>query len=120
MESDIAVRRLAALAQPSRLAVFRLLVKAGPDGRPAGEIARALEIAPNTLSAQLNLLAQAGLVRQRRKGRSLIYSVAFETMSALLVYLMEDCCQGHAEICTPVIEAATRGACCPPQQESLS
>lgn len=120
MESETAVRRLAALAQPSRLAVFRLLVKAGPDGLAAGGIARALDTAPNTLSAQLNLLSQAGLVRQRREGRSLIYSVAFETMSDLLLYLMEDCCQGHAEICTPVVEAAARGACCPPQPESLS
>lgn len=120
MESETAVRRLAALAQPSRLAVFRLLVKAGPDGMAAGEIARALDIAPNTLSAQLNLLSQAGLVRQRRDGRSLIYSVEFETMSALLLYLMEDCCQGHSEICTPVVEAAVRGACCPTPQESLS
>lgn len=120
MEIETAVDRLSALAQTSRLAVFRLLVKAGPDGLPAGEIARALDIAPNTLSAQLNQLSRAGLVRQRREGRSLIYSVAFETMSDLLLYLMEDCCQGHTDICTPVVEAAARGACCPPQPESLS
>jgi ArsR family transcriptional regulator len=120
MEIDIAVRRLAALAQPSRLAVFRLLVKAGPDGLPAGEIARALKTAPNTLSAQLSQLSQAGLVRQRREGRSLIYSVEFETMSDLLLFLMEDCCQGHADVCTPLVEAATRGLCCPPEQEPLS
>ena len=113
MEPETAVRRLAALAQPSRLAVFRLLVKAGPDGMAAGEIARALDIAPNTLSAQLNLLSQAGLVRQRRDGRSLIYSVDAGHMADLLVYLMEDCCQGRAELCGPVIDAAARGACCP-------
>ena len=113
MESETAVRRLAALAQPSRLAVFRLLVKAGPEGMAAGEIARALDIAPNTLSAQLNLLSQAGLVRQRRDGRSLIYSVEFETMSALLLYLMEDCCNGNAEICAPLLE----GLSCQPRDK---
>ncbi|MCR9268104.1 MAG: helix-turn-helix domain-containing protein, partial [Alphaproteobacteria bacterium] len=67
MESDLAVRRLSALAQANRLEVFRLLVKAGPDGIPAGEIARTLSIAPNTLSAQLNLLSSAGLVKNRRE-----------------------------------------------------
>ncbi|WP_300544678.1 metalloregulator ArsR/SmtB family transcription factor [Maricaulis sp.] len=112
MESETAVRRLAALAQSSRLSVFRLLVKAGHEGLPAGEIARSLAIAPNTLSAQLNLLAQAGLVTNRREGRSLIYSAQFEQMAELLVYLMDDCCHGHADVCGPIVEAAARGECC--------
>ncbi|WP_203291744.1 ArsR/SmtB family transcription factor [Maricaulis parjimensis] len=114
MESDLAVRRLAALAQSNRLEVFRLLVKAGPDGIPAGEISRTLSIAPNTLSAQLNLLSSAGLVKNRREGRSLIYSAEFESMADLLVYLMEDCCQGHQDVCQPIIAAVSRGDCCEP------
>jgi DNA-binding transcriptional ArsR family regulator len=112
MESDLAVKRLAALAQDSRLAVFRLLVRAGREGVAAGEIARALEITPNTLSAQLNVLANAGLVASRREGRSIIYSAAYDAMSELLLHLMEDCCQGRPEICAPLGRAASRAACC--------
>lgn len=107
-----AVKRLAALAQDGRLAVFRLLVRAGPEGVPAGEIARALEISPSTLSAQLTVLANAGLVTSRRDGRSIIYAAEYAGMSALLVYLMEDCCQGRPEVCAPLAEAANRAACC--------
>src|SRR5450432_3098460 len=102
MESNAAVKGLSALAQESRLAVFRLLVKAGRGGIAAGEIARALEITPNTLSAQLTILANAGLVGARREGRSIIYAADYERMSDLLVYLMEDCCQGRAEVCAPL------------------
>lgn len=120
MELETAVQRLGALAQPRRLAVFRLLVKAGPDGLPAGEIARALGIAPNTLSAQLNLLSQAGLLLQRRDGRSLIYSAAFDTMAELLVFLTEDCCQGHVDVCTPLLDAVGTSSCCPTPAETAS
>ena len=112
MESNLAIKRLSALAQDSRLAVFRLLVKAGPDGVAAGEIARILGITNNTLSAQLNVLANAGLISGRRDGRSIIYAANYDGMSELLVYLMEDCCQGHPEVCAPLSEAASRAACC--------
>ena len=112
MELTAAVQRLSALAQESRLAVFRLLVKAGPEGVPAGEIARALDITPNTLSAQLNILSNAGLIASRRDGRSIIYAADFERMGGLLVYLMEDCCQGRPEVCAPLAEAASRAVCC--------
>ncbi len=112
MESYDAIKRLSALAQESRLAVFRLLVKAGPDGAAAGEIARALEITPNTLSAQLTVLANADLVTSRRAGRSIIYAADYDAMSALLLYLMQDCCQGRAEVCAPLAGLAARGACC--------
>lgn len=112
MESTLAVKRLSALAQDSRLAVFRLLVKAGPEGLPAGEIARALEITPNTLSAQLTILANAGLATSRRDGRSIIYAAGYDGMSELLVYLMEDCCQGRPEVCAPLAAVASRAACC--------
>jgi DNA-binding transcriptional ArsR family regulator len=121
MENRIAVKRLSALAQESRLAVFRLLVKAGRDGVPAGDIARTLDITPNTLSAQLNILANADLLTSRRDGRSIIYSANFDRMSELLLYLMEDCCQGRPEICAPLAEAVSRAACCgQPQKGALS
>jgi DNA-binding transcriptional ArsR family regulator len=112
MESNYAVKQLAALAQESRLQVFRLLVKAGPSGIAAGEIARRLEIAPNTLSAQLNVLANAGLATSRRSGRSILYAADFDAMGALLVYLMEDCCQGCAEVCAKIFAVAARVSCC--------
>ena len=111
MESTTAIARLSALAQDSRLSVFRHLVRAGREGA-AGEIARSLEITPNTLSAQLAILSNAGLVRSRRDGRSIIYTADYDGMSELLVYLMEDCCQGRPEICSTPAAAATRAACC--------
>ena len=111
MKPADAVRRLSALAQESRLAVFRLLVKTGPAGLAAGDIARRLKTQPNTLSAQLLILSQAGLVRARRDGRSIIYAADFDGMSELLVYLTEDCCGGRAEVCAPL--ARTVNACCP-------
>jgi len=112
MESELAIKRLSALSQEGRLAVFRLLVKAGPNGVAAGEIAHALELPPNTLSAQLTILANAGLIGSRRVGRSIIYSANYSGMSELLLYLMEDCCQGRPEICAPLGEIASRAACC--------
>ena len=112
MESSSALRKLSALAQESRLAVFRLLVKSGEQGVAAGEIARALQITPNTLSAQLVILANAGLVTSRRQGRSIIYAADYASMSGLLLYLMEDCCQGRPEVCAPMAQAAARAASC--------
>jgi len=120
MESILAVKRLSALAQDSRLAVFRLLVKTGREGVSAGDIARALEITPNTLSAQLNLLANAGLITSRRYGRSIIYAADYDGMSELLLYLMEDCCQGRPEVCAPLAQAASRAACCDQTQGATS
>jgi|SRR5579862_1303117 ArsR family transcriptional regulator len=110
MESNDAVKRLSALAQDSRLAVFRLLVKVGPEGLAAGEIARSLGITANTLSAQLTILANADLVTSRRDGRSIIYAANYDGMSEMLLYLMEDCCQGRAEVCAPLAPIAA--ACC--------
>ncbi len=114
MESTSAIDRLSALAQQGRLAVFRLLVRAGPEGIPAGEIAAALGLAPNTLSAQLTILVRAGLLSSAREGRVIRYAARPESISELIVYLMQDCCDGRPEICRPVQEAASRAACCPP------
>lgn len=113
MESPDAVAALAALAHEGRLAVFRLLVQAGSEGVAAGEIARRVGSAPNTLSANLNVLAHAGLVRSRREGRSIIYTADYARMRDLLAYLMEDCCGGEPEICAPLTAIAARIACCP-------
>jgi len=110
MDTQDAVKRLSALAQDSRLEVFRLLVKAGPGGMAAGDIARSLETAANTMSQQLLILSNAGLIRARRDGRSIIYSVDFDAMSGLLVFLTEDCCGGRPEVCAPLAAVAKR--CC--------
>jgi DNA-binding transcriptional ArsR family regulator len=103
MEKTDAVAALAALAQDSRLDVFRLLVQAGPEGMPAGEIATALKLAPNTLTFHFDRLRGAGLVTVRRDGRSMIYAARFESMNALLAYLTENCCQGAPQACPPAI-----------------
>ena len=102
MEQNAAVAALAALAQDNRLDVFRLLIEAGPDGLPAGEIADALGLAPNTLTFHFDRLRSAGLVSVRRDGRSMIYAARFETMNALLGYLTAHCCGGQPEKCGPV------------------
>jgi len=112
MQIPKAVEALSALAHGSRLGVFRLLVRAGPDGLAAGEIAREVGALPNTLSSHLTLLAHAGLIRSRREGRSILYSADFAAMSALLGFLMEDCCAGRPEICAPLAELAEKGGCC--------
>lgn len=109
METKTALSQLSALAQENRLALFRLLVKAGHDGLPAGEIAAALGVPANTLSAQLNILSHAGLIEGTRQGRSIIYTANYGAISGLIVFLMEDCCQGRTEICAPVLEAAQSG-----------
>jgi DNA-binding transcriptional ArsR family regulator len=106
METEKAVQQLSALAHDARLALFRLLVKAGPEGMAAGDIARKLKTPPNTMSAQLLLLSNAGLIRARRHGRSIIYSADFDGMSSLLVFLTEDCCGGRPEVCAPLASVA--------------
>ncbi len=120
MEPVSAVKRLSALSQESRLAIFRLLIRAGSSGVAAGDIARTLGVPPNTLSTQLGILANAGLATSRREGRSIIYAADFDGMSELLLYLMEDCCQGRPEVCAPLASAATRAACCDKPQGALS
>jgi len=110
METSSAVAALSALAHEGRLEIFRLLVRTGADGLAAGEIARATGVLPNTLSNNLNILNQAGLVTSRRDGRSIIYRAAYDRMRDLLAFLVEDCCAGKPEICAPLAEVA--GRCC--------
>src|ERR1700676_2899571 len=90
---------LAALAQDNRLDVFRLLVEAGPEGMPAGNVAATLKIAPNTLTFHFDRLREAGLVTVRRDGRSMIYAAQFDRMNALIGYLTENCCHGQPKQC---------------------
>jgi ArsR family transcriptional regulator, arsenate/arsenite/antimonite-responsive transcriptional repressor len=103
MKNTDAVAALTALAQEHRLAVFRLLVQAGPEGMPAGQVADALDLAPNTLTFHFDRLRSAGLVTVRRNGRLMIYAAQFETMNGLLGFLTENCCQGAAEKCAPAV-----------------
>ncbi len=110
MESTTAVSALGALAQESRLALFRLLVQVGPAGLPAGEIAEQLGIPAATLSFHLSQLKHAGLVVCRREGRSLIYSADYAAMNDLVGFLLESCCGGDAAACAPAVSAATRPA----------
>jgi ArsR family transcriptional regulator len=102
MEKTDAVTALAALAQDNRLDIFRLLVEAGPEGMPAGAVATALDLAPNTLTFHFDRLRMAGLVTVRRDGRSMIYAAQFETMNSLLGYLTDKCCCGAK--CAPAVE----------------
>jgi DNA-binding transcriptional ArsR family regulator len=94
MKTTEAVAALSALAQDNRLDVFRLLVRAGPDGMVPGDIAERLEISPPTLSFHLAQLRQAGLLKVRRDGRSLIYTADYDAMNGLMKFLTENCCAG--------------------------
>jgi DNA-binding transcriptional ArsR family regulator len=101
MEKSNAVAALAALAQDNRLDVYRLLVQAGPDGLPAGQVAAKLGLAPNTLTFHFDRLRAAGLVTVRRDGRSMIYAAQYDTMNGLLGYLTDNCCKGAPDTCAP-------------------
>ena len=108
MKNTDAVSALAALAQENRLDVYRLLVRTGPEGMPAGSVASALKLAPNTLTFHFDRLRDAGLVTVRREGRSMIYAAQFEVMNGLLGFLTENCCQGAIEKCAPAVCKPTR------------
>lgn len=103
---------LSARGHEGRLAIFRLLVKAGPSGTSAGDIARTLGVLPNSLSANLNVLSHAGLITSRREGRSIIYSADYGAMSSLLGFLMEDCCDGAPQICAPLGAIVAKAEAC--------
>ncbi|WHU02182.1 metalloregulator ArsR/SmtB family transcription factor [Sphingomonas sp. NIBR02145] len=112
MQLPVAVEALSALAHANRLAVFRLLVRAGADGMAAGDIAREIGALPNTLSTHLTILSNAGLIGSRRDGRSVIYSADYDGMRQLLGFLVADCCAGRPEICGTLSDLAASTDCC--------
>jgi ArsR family transcriptional regulator, arsenate/arsenite/antimonite-responsive transcriptional repressor len=118
MEGKHAVAALSALAHEGRLSVFRMLVQAGGAGLPAGEIARRLGVPASSLSANLNVLSHAGLIEGRRASRFIVYTAAYGRMAELLGFLMEECCQGSAEIFAPLAEVVNRAACCGTELET--
>ncbi|MDR7037684.1 MULTISPECIES: ArsR/SmtB family transcription factor [Methylobacterium] len=113
MDEPQALAAFAALAQENRLRAVRVLVKAGPEGLPAGVLASAVGVSTSNLSFHLKELEHAGLVHSRREGRSIIYGAAYPALSSLVAFLMKDCCQGHPEVCAPAVAAL--GPCCQPQ-----
>lgn len=111
MELTQAVAALNALGQESRLRVFRLLIRRGPDGMPAGDIAGQLCVPANTMSSHLAVLSRAGLVASHKRGRSVIYAVDLNGTRKLLAFLVEDCCRGKPEVCRPLIASALAQCC---------
>jgi DNA-binding transcriptional ArsR family regulator len=114
MESEEAISAFAALAQSTRLDVFRLLMEHEPDGLPAGEIARQMNVPHNTMSTHLAILTRAGLIEAERQSRSIIYRAKLDAVRALAGFLVKDCCGGRPEICAPLI--ADLSPCCLPQK----
>lgn len=113
MESEAAILSLAALAQSTRLDVFRLLVKHEPEGLAAGDIAKALSVPQNTMSSHLAVLSRAGLVTAQRFSRSVVYRADLASFQEVMLFMVRDCCDGRPEICAPLIENLT--PCCPPK-----
>jgi len=114
MESQNVILALAALAQSTRLDVFRLLVKHEPDGLPAGDIARELAVPHNTMSSHLGILSRAGLIHSERRSRSIIYRVDLDRVRDVVTFLLQDCCGGHPDVCAPLIDVLT--PCCSPKE----
>ena len=113
MESENVILALAALAQSTRLEVFRLLVKHEPKGLAAGDIARALAVPQNTMSSHLSILSRAGLVSAQRFSRSIVYRADLARFRTVVLFMLRDCCDGRPEICAPLIEDLT--PCCQPK-----
>ncbi|GAA4120851.1 ArsR/SmtB family transcription factor [Aminobacter aganoensis] len=114
MDASDTIDALAALAQPTRLEAFRQLAAAEPDGIAAGDLARRLEVPQNTMSAHLAILARAGLATSDRRGRSIIYRADLPALRQVLLFLLQDCCDGRPEICAPLI--AELSPCCAPSE----
>ena len=117
MDETLAIGALAALAQPTRLAVFRKLIKVHPDEIAAGDIARASKVPHNTMSTHLAVLTRAGLVSVRREGRMMHYGADLDGFRSLMAFLMRDCCNGRAEICAPLVAELS---CCAPSSAPRS
>lgn len=116
MTAPHALAALAALGQPTRLEIFRLLMRSGPEGVLAGSLAQTIGCPHNTLSSHLSILARAGLIRGTRDGRTILYSADIDGMRALLRFLINDCCNGHPELCD-FIQSTSSATCCPPPRK---
>lgn len=115
MDEQQTIAALAALAQPTRLRTFRLLVEREPEGVPAGELAKLVDVPQNTMSAHLATLSQAGLIHGQRQSRSIIYRVDLDRFRAVMLYLLQDCCGGNSSLCAPLISDLT--PCCASMEE---
>ena len=113
MESEAVILALAALAQSTRMDVFRLLVKHEPGGVAAGDIAKALAVPQNTMSSHLAVLSRAGLVTAQRFSRSIVYRADLAHFQKVMLFMLRDCCDGRPEICAPLVESLT--PCCSPK-----
>jgi ArsR family transcriptional regulator len=123
MKTESVIEALSALAQSTRLDVFRTLVKQEPDGLPAGEIARRLAVPHNTMSTHLAILSRAGLISAQRHSRTIIYRVELEVVRELVLFLLKDCCNGQPELCRPLIQdlaaaCAPGSTCCAPEPQT--
>ncbi len=107
METTNAIEVFAALAQPTRLEAFRLIMQHEPDGLPAGEVARLLDVPQNTMSSHLSILARAGLISAERQSRSIIYRTEIDRVREIASFLVNDCCGGRPELCEPLIAEFT-------------
>lgn len=116
MDISDAILAFSALAQVTRLEVFRLLMEQEPDGLPAGEIARRMGVRHNTMSTHLAILTRAGLIDADRQSRSIVYRARLDAVRSLAGFLVKDCCGGRPELCAPLI--ADLSPCCPPQETS--
>jgi DNA-binding transcriptional ArsR family regulator len=116
MDSPAAILALSALAQPTRIDVFRLLVAREPEGLAAGDIAKDLAVPHNTLSSHLSILTRAALVSSQRHGRSIVYRANLATLQSMTLFLLQDCCGGEPALCASLIESIK--PCCPPSKES--
>ncbi|WP_395449823.1 ArsR/SmtB family transcription factor [Aminobacter sp. UC22_36] len=112
MDANDTIDALAALAQPTRMEAFRRLAAAEPEGIAAGDLARRLDIPQNTMSTHLAVLTRAGLATGERQGRSIIYRAELTALRKVLLFLLQDCCEGRPEICAPLLASP----CCVPQE----
>ncbi|MDV6329925.1 helix-turn-helix transcriptional regulator [Asticcacaulis sp. 201] len=111
MDKKDALAAFDALSQETRLDALRLLIQAGPDGVAAGDVSDRLGVKQNTMSANLKILTQAGLIDSRRDGRTIRYVARFDAIQAVILFLMDDCCGGRPDLCQPVFDRLNR-ACC--------
>ena len=114
MESTQAIDVFTALSQLTRLDAFKLIMAHEPDGLPAGEVARRLEVPQNTMSTHLAILERAGLIESERHGRSIVYRPVIERVREITSYLVQDCCGGRPELCEPLVADFT--PCCSPKE----